>query len=130
MSSKSKGSNAERDLIHRFWAEKEWCAIRVAGSGSSQYPSPDILASNIKRRLAIEAKLINKSSKYFDYEEINQLKEFSAKFGAEPWIAIKFKGEKWFFISLEDLKQTKNALCIDLDLAKHKGLNFEELIKF
>ena len=53
MSRKSKGINAERSLIHKFWAHN-WAAIRVAGSGSSKYPSPDVLAGNNLRKLAIE----------------------------------------------------------------------------
>jgi Holliday junction resolvase - archaeal type len=42
---KSKGSKAERDLIHLFWS-KGFAAMRAAGSGSSQHPSPDILAGD------------------------------------------------------------------------------------
>ncbi len=47
---KSKGSAAERELIHKFWANS-WGAIRVAGSGSSQFPSPDILVGSKIERL-------------------------------------------------------------------------------
>jgi Holliday junction resolvase len=129
MPSKTKGINAERELIHLFWQTNEWAACRIAGSGSSQYPSADILASNTKRNLAIEAKLTKDSSKYFSYEEIAQLKEFASKFGAEPWIAVKFKGENWKFLCLEDLQQTSNNFAINQDLAKTKGLGFDELIK-
>jgi len=50
---KAKGSKGERELI-KFFNESGWVAIRSAGSGSSQYPSPDILAGNAMRRLAIE----------------------------------------------------------------------------
>ena len=45
MSLKSKGINAERELIHKFWGVG-WGAVRVAGSGSMRYPSSDILAAN------------------------------------------------------------------------------------
>ena len=44
---KSKGSKAERDLIHMFWA-KGFGAMRAAGSGSTQHPSPDVIAGNGK----------------------------------------------------------------------------------
>ena len=56
MSRKSKGINAERELIHLFWKTNSWTAVRIAGSGSSKYPCPDILAANISRKIAIEAK--------------------------------------------------------------------------
>ena len=60
MSRKSKGINAERDLIHKFWNVEGWSAVRVAGSGSMKYPSADVLATNKLRRLAIECKTSKK----------------------------------------------------------------------
>jgi Holliday junction resolvase len=53
--SKIKGSNAERELLRMFWASS-WACIRSAGSGSMHFPSPDLLAANKIRRLAIEVK--------------------------------------------------------------------------
>jgi Holliday junction resolvase len=128
MSHKSKGINGERELVHLFWANK-WVALRIAGSGSSRYPSPDLLASNSVRKLAIEVKITKEQYKHFPGEEISDLKEFSQKFGAEPWIAVKFKGNDWFFVSLEDLQQTTSNFSISLELAKRRGLSFSELIK-
>ena len=51
MSTKSKGTNAERELIHAFWG-KGYAAIRSAGSGSMKYPSPDIIAAKKGKRFA------------------------------------------------------------------------------
>ncbi|MBW2977965.1 Holliday junction resolvase, partial [Candidatus Woesearchaeota archaeon] len=127
MSVKSKGINAERELIHLFW-QNEWAAVRIAGSGSSQYPSAYILASNAKIKLAIEAKLTKDQKKYFSKQEIEQLKTFSAKFGAEPWIAVKFKRDSWYFLKLADLEQTSSNFVISTKLAKNKGLSFKSLI--
>ena len=127
MPSKTKGINAERELIHLFW-KNNWAACRIAGSGSSQYPSADILASNASRRLAIEAKLTKNQSKYFNHKEIFQFNEFTTKFGAEPWIAVKFKGSGWFFLRIKDLAQTNSGFVISSELAKSKGLSFDELI--
>jgi len=128
MSLKSKGINAERDLIHKFWNTKSWVAARIAGSGSMKYPSPDILASNKLRRLAIECKVTKEDKKYFEKKDINALKKFSDIFGAEPWIAIKFKNYDWFFVSLEDMEETDKNYIIDIDIAKSKGLLFEEMV--
>jgi len=128
MSKKSKGSNAERELIHKFWG-RGWAAIRAAGSGSQKYPSPDVLAGNALRRLAIECKAIAASSHYFPKEEINALKEFSLIFNAEPWVAIRFQKEGWYFISLDNLKETGKAHAISLNQAKKIGLSFEDLIR-
>ena len=128
MSHKNKGINAERDLLHRFWNVGSWSAVRVAGSGSMRYPSADILASNKLRKLAIECKTSIKESKYLPKEDIQQLKNFADMFGAEPWIAIKFKSSNWYFVSLEDIEETKKSFIIDNDIVKNKGLLFEEII--
>ena len=128
MNVKGKGINAERDLIHKFWSISSWCATRVAGSGSMRYPSADILAANKLRKLAIECKTSKKNSKYLPKDEIQQLKEFADIFGAEPWIAIKFKGHDWYFISLDDMVETNKSFVIDVATAKNKGLLFEEII--
>ena len=128
MSTKSKGINAERELIHLFW-QNNWSAVRIAGSGSNRYPSADILASNILRKIAIECKVTKETSKYFPDQEIDQLKQFSQIFGAEPWIGVKFYKNGWFFLSLEDLEKTGKGYSISLEKAKLKGLLFSELIK-
>ncbi|MCF7798665.1 Holliday junction resolvase [Candidatus Woesearchaeota archaeon] len=125
--SKRKGTNAERELVRTFWKEG-WAAVRVAGSGSSHYPSPDILVGREGRRLAIEAKITVDEKKYFPQDEINQLNYFARTFGAEAWIAVKFNGTPWAFFSLEDLCATTKSFVIsktDVDL---KGLSFEDVI--
>jgi len=129
MSRKSKGINAERDLIHKFWGSEEWSAVRIAGSGSNKYPSADVLASNKLRKLAIECKTTKEKSKYLSTDDVNQLKTFAEIFGAEPWIGVKFNKEEWFFLSLEDLKSTGDNFVVSVDIARNKGLLFEELIK-
>ena len=126
--SKIKGSKAERELVRFLW-DANWAAVRVAGSGSCHFPSPDIVARNRQRTLAIECKTTKEDKKYFYPDEINQLREFSNTFGAEPWIAVKFRGEGWKFVMLEDLKQTGASWLIDGWVVKNKGLSFSQLIE-
>ena len=114
MSVKSKGINAERDLIHKFWSQGI-VAMRIAGSGSSKYPSPDIIAGNYSRKLAIEAKTTKEDKKYFTKYEISELKTFSELFGAEPWIAIKFKGVEWLFLPITEIIETKKCFLINIE---------------
>jgi len=128
MSLKSKGINAERELVHMFWS-KNWACLRIAGSGSSRYPSPDILVGNKLRRLAIECKTTKDHKKYFEKREIEALKKFAVIFGAEPWVAVKFKDHEWYFVVVDDLIETKKCYVIDTDRAKTKGLLFEEIIR-
>ncbi len=127
--SKTKGSCAERELIHMFWKEEGWSAHRIAGSGSSKYPSPDVIAGNRRRRLAIECKVTKFDYQYLGKEEVGMLKEFSDIFGAEPWIAVKFNRIGWYFLNPDDLKETEKNLVVKVDEAKNKGLLFDELIE-
>ena len=128
MSLKSKGINAERELVHKFWAQG-WACIRVAGSGSSRYPSPDLLVGNARRKLAIECKLTTGTAKYFDKKEIEDLKTFARTFGAESWVGVKME-RQWSFLNLEDLKETPAGFVVNKDIIAMKGLTFEELIQY
>ena len=127
MNTKAKGTRGERELV-KFFNEHDWSCIRVAGSGSSRYPSPDILAGNALRRLAIECKVTKESKKYFDEAEIMQLQTFSQKFGAESWIGVRFPNEPWYFIMPEDLEKTGSGGVVSVELAKRRGLQINELM--
>jgi len=128
MSRKRKGIDAERELIRLLW-EKGSAACRVAGSGSSSFPCPDIIAGNAVRKLAIECKTSKEESRYIPKESIEQLKTFARVFGAEPWIAVRFAKNNWLFVSLDDMEDTGNHLSINLENAKNKGFLIEELLK-
>jgi Holliday junction resolvase len=129
MSRKSKGCNAERELIHLFWSVEGWAASRVAGSGSSQFPSPDILVGSKNRKLAIECKAVKGNSKYLPKEEINMLVEYCERFGAEPWIGIRFNNQGWSFMRVVDLKESGKNYVITRESARINGILFQELVK-
>ena len=128
MSSKSKGTKAERELLHLFWS-RGWACIRSAGSGSMKYPGPDLIVSNKTRTLAVECKSTKNTKQYLDKHDIGQLKEFCDIFGAEPWFAVRFARKNWLFLSLEDIEKTENGYVIDTEVAERRGLLLEELIK-
>jgi len=128
MSRKSKGINAERDLIHKFWGNG-WASVRIAGSGSMRYPSADILATNKLRKLAIECKTSKNPWKYIEKADIDQLKEFAELFNAEPYVAVRFNKKEWVFLTLDDLEETNKNFMINIKKAEMKGILFEELIK-
>jgi Holliday junction resolvase len=128
MNRKSKGSNAERELVKMFW-ECGWAAVRVAGSGSSHFPNPDVLAGNISRKVAVECKTIHQIKKYLSGADVAQIQEFSKAFGAEPWIGIRFDSDKWYFLAIEDIEKTaENNFVISMQLAKRRGLIFSEFV--
>lgn len=127
MSRKSKGSNAERDLVHKFNATG-WSAIRSAGSGSMVHESPDVLAGNNLRRIAVECKTTKDIKKYLTKKEVDELIHFANNFGAEPWLGIKFDRMEWAFISIDDAVKTEKSYMVDIKMAKDKGLSFDQLI--
>ena len=129
MGNKNKGSNAERELLHKFWA-KNFACIRSAGSGSMKYPGPDLLVGNLVKRMSIECKSTKKSTLYLSDYDINQLKDFSKVFDARAWIAVKFFRKDWLFVSLEDLEKTPNGYSIEIKKAELRGISFEELISY
>ncbi|MBI2141265.1 Holliday junction resolvase [Candidatus Woesearchaeota archaeon] len=127
MDAKAKGSNSERELIHLFWS-KGWASIRAAGSGSSHYPSPDILASNAARTLAIECKSSGELSRHLQKGQVEDLVKFAKLFGAEPWIGARFNAMKWAFFTPDDLKKTGSGFSVSVRMIREKGLTFEQLI--
>ncbi len=126
---KSKGTRAERELLHLFW-ENEWAAMRSAGSGSTTRPSPDLLASKNKTTFAIECKSIKSKSHHFNKKEIDELKLFSELFGATALIGMRFDGKGWYFLDVNNLTPNKNGnFTISLELSKETGITFNKLIE-
>jgi Holliday junction resolvase len=125
---KQKGIGAERELIHKFWDTQIWAAIRIAGSGAIKYPVPDVLAANNLRKLAIECKSTKSDKQYLNRAQVESLVEFSQKFGAEPWIGVRYDGLGWRFFSIEDLHETPAGYAANKSHAEVKGLTFDELI--
>lgn len=129
MDKKGKGIKAERELIHLFW-KHGWAAVRVAGSGSSHYPSPDVLAGNGVKNLAVECKSSGEKRRYLTKDEVDNLVLFSRTFGAEPWIGVRFNALPWYFLPAAELKKTGQHFVVDAGLAQQRGLLFEELMSF
>ncbi len=126
--SNSKGSDAERNLLHIFWT-KGFAAVRSAGSGSMKYPGPDLIVGNKIRRLAIECKSTKNKKQYLKEDDLKQLRDFCDIFGAEPWFAVKFSKKNWLFVSLEDIEKTEKGYVIDSEVAERRGLLVEEVIR-
>ena len=111
--------------------KENWQPCRIAGSGSTTIPATDLIAGKDGRILAIECKSGKREIKrYLNNEQINELKEFSKRMGAEAWIGMRYDNEDWLFLLPKHLdKSKKGTYCVNLKLAKKKGILFEELIK-
>ena len=125
---KQKGSAAERELVAMFWGTGTWSSLRIAGSGRMNFPSPDVLAGNGSQIFAIEVKRTKHARQYIDAEQIQQLKEFAAKFGATPLVAVKFS-TKWHFCDPDEMQKTTSGKHV-LHKEKHLHITkqFEELL--
>ena len=128
MNTKGKGTNAERQLLHMFW-QHNWAAVRVAGSGSMKYDCPDLLVGHDKTKLAIECKVTSSDYQYFSKHEIFSLRSFSHLFGAEAYVAIKFNKRNWFFLKVQNLKETTNNYVVSKNLADESGITFEMILE-
>jgi Holliday junction resolvase len=128
MNHKSKGSNAERELLHMFW-QHNWACIRSAGSGSMQHDSPDLIAGCKERKLCIECKATKSKYQYFTKEEIFALRSFSHLFGSEAYVGIKFNNQPWVFLKAHELHETEKNYAVSREFAKEQGLSFEKLIE-
>ncbi|MFP4401987.1 MAG: Holliday junction resolvase Hjc [Candidatus Nanoarchaeia archaeon] len=126
---KSVGTLAENELLNNFW-ESQWVCVRVAGSGSTRHPAPDLLASRGDRKLVMEIKMVSSSKKYFTQKEIQELDFFAGQFGAESWIGVKFIENQWYFLPISELEKTKsgNFVCGLVEM-KRKGFTFNEMIE-
>jgi len=126
---KAKGTAAENELIHKFWETNGWVCVRVAGSGSTQFPSPDLLASRGDKKIVMEVKVVADVKKYFREQEIKDLEFFARKFGAEAWVGVRFDKNQWFFLPTSELEETKakNYVITLIDM-KRKGFKFEEMV--
>lgn len=125
---KQKGSNAERELLDMFWAEG-FAALRVAGSGSSKHPMPDVLAGNGEKVFAIECKSTSADAVYLSRAEVVQLLTFAQKFGATPYIAVRFEGRDWVFLDMAQIRDTPGEnFKVSKDFAYKDSKRFDELI--
>ena len=122
MSLKSRGINAERDLVHKF-CDAGWSAMRAAGSGNQKNPCPDVLAGRRGFIFAIECKISEGDSKYIPREELAELKRFADIMGIVPLVAVRFKQKHWRFYPLGMLEYTKKFGVAKID-ADYKSLKY------
>lgn len=124
---KSRGSAAERELVHAFQKEG-FAAFRAPASGSMDYELPDVIAGKGARKIGVECKLTKDDAKYFTKAEVESLMIFCEKFGCECWLGVKFLRKGWRFLSPEDARETAASYVVSWKMAELKGLTFDELV--
>ena len=117
-----KGANAERELIHKLF-KMGFSVARVAGSGSTSLPSPDIIALNKTKILAIECKAWSQAYLNIPLKQMAELRSWSTNAGADFYIAWKIPHKGWFFLPAEIFKRTKKAYTISMKKALKQSLD-------
>jgi len=127
MKNKQKGSNAERELLFDLF-NKGFAVSRVAGSGSSQLPTPDVLAFKAGKAIAIECK--TKKGEYLNIrqEQVEELQLWEKLSGLKALVAWRLTKGQWYFIGIDKLNKTKKAYSIKREEIKEKGTHFDKFI--
>ncbi len=120
----SKGANAERELMHLFF-DRGFSVVRIAGSGTSPLPAPDIIAIKNKRIVSVECKARKAKNLAISVGQIGELRDWAKKAGSEPWVAWKIPRKGWFFLKPEQLKNTGKFFTINQKHAMKTGVLFE-----
>lgn len=129
MSNKSKGSNAERELVAIF-TENSWRAVRVAGSGVNDESPCDMIVGKLGHKgFTIEAKSSKSNYIYIKKSQIEDFMLFSSTIGLTPVIATRFTREGWLFINPEQLDDTGNNWVISRKKAKLEGKKFSQFFE-
>jgi Holliday junction resolvase len=124
MSSKSKGSKSERELLELF-TEMGWRAARVAGSGKNDNTYCDLIAGKIGRKgFAIEAKSSKHNRIYITKKQIEDFVLFTSMMGLKPVVAVRFNREGWLFLNPKHLENSGVNWVVSLDNARKKGKKF------
>jgi holliday junction resolvase Hjr len=128
MSRKSRGIGFERELVHLL-QDNNFAAIRVAGSGCTVTPSADILSGNGQKVFCFECKSSSSDVIYISKQSIEDFLEFSYRFGAQPFIAVRFLREQWRFLHPQDIPQTTVNVVINKKFAFDRGFILDDLVR-
>ncbi len=123
----SKGANAERELMHLFFGHG-FSVVRIAGSGTSPLPAPDIIAIKAGRIIAVECKARKAKNLAISVGQIGELLEWVEKAGAESLIGWKIPRKGWFFLKPKQMRNTGKFFTINQTNAMKNGLSLEQVI--
>jgi Holliday junction resolvase len=125
MGNKTKGSNAERELLRKF-TENNFRAARVAGSGVNEESPCDLIAGKSGKKYAIECKSSRKNQIYISKTQIEDFMIFSQIMGLEPVVALRFLRQGWIFLTPEKLRDSGKYWAVSLDDAQKNGAKFSQ----
>ncbi len=125
-----RGVREERELVNLL-DKLGFAVLRAPASGSrTMLDRPDILAGRRGFIVALEVKSTSKKALYVRGESIAQLKRFSERFGAKPFLAVKFKYSRvgWLLIDAENIEVEGKGFRLTFEDAVKRGLTPEALV--
>lgn len=122
----NKGANAERELI-KILFDKGFAVLRVAGSGVSPLPSPDVVALKNGRIIAIECKAWKGAHLAIPIQTFNDEVNWAKVAGAEFFIGWKVPRNGWFFAQAQEFHAAGKNYLISLEEMKKIGRSLEVL---
>ena len=113
----NKGANAERELIKTLF---DWgfAVLRVAGSGVSPLPSPDVVALKSGKILAFECKAWKGNYLAIPLITMNDEVNWAKTAGAEFFVAWKIPREGWLFVRAENFHNAGKNFMISIEEAR------------
>lgn len=110
----NKGFAYERELVHEL-ERRGFASLRAPASGSrTKLDRPDIIAGRHGFHLVIEVKTTSANVLYIRKESIMSLLRFAERFGAQPFVAVKFKGKRkgWLLTTPSQLRPTAKGYVL------------------
>jgi Holliday junction resolvase len=121
-----KGADAERELIHMLY-DLGFSVVRAAGSGATALPAPDLIAMRAGRCIAFESKAWDAAYLNIPNDQMNELKGWCSRAGAELVVAWKIPRAGWLFLKAEDFVDTGKNHAITRKNAESRAINISVL---
>jgi Holliday junction resolvase len=119
----AKGYAAERQLIHLL-ASMGYMTIRAPRSGSISLASPDVIAAKHGKLVVIECKS-RKGAFSVPREQLDELKAWREKAGAQAYVGWKISRQGWTFLHLDDVYMNNGN--VGKKFAQEKGISIEAI---
>jgi len=123
----AKGANAERELMHLFF-DAGFSVVRIAGSGTSPLPAPDIIALKKGRIIAVECKARKAQNLAVSVAQIGELSDWAERAGAEAFVGWKIPRKGWFFLKPGQMCNTGKFFTISQRVAMERAMALDAVI--
>ncbi len=123
----NKGANAERELLKLVYESGFGC-VRIAGSGATILPSPDIVALSPEKRISFECKAWKANYLNISLLQMSELIKWGEISGTDVFVAWKIPKKGWLFLRPEHFEKKGKSYAISLKNAFKKSQNLSVIL--